>query len=107
LLLLNQHSINTLITPSANQPASTSVEAAPNLNPTSTLYGGLLDLRKMLEMNQLLLEFDTALQKTTDDIREFWQSVSTQRDTSALFGRGIKISEELQRVQKLVISIER
>ena len=61
----------------------------------------------MLQMNQLLLEFDTALQKTTEDIREFWQSVSTHWDTSGLFGRGIKISEELQRVQKLVSSIEK
>jgi hypothetical protein len=66
-----------------------------------------MDLRKMLEMNQLLLEFDTALQKTTEEIREFWYSVSTQRETSGLFGRGIRISEELQRVQKLVTSIER
>jgi hypothetical protein len=66
-----------------------------------------MDLRKMLEMNQLLLEFDTALQKTTEEIREFWHSVSTQRETSGLFGRGIRISEELQRVQKLVSSIER
>ena len=61
----------------------------------------------MLEMNQLLLEFDTALQKTTEEIRDFWHSVSSQREISGLFGRGIRISEELQRVQKLVSSIER
>ena len=61
----------------------------------------------MLEMNQLLLEFDTALQKTTEEIREFWHSVTTQRDTRGLFERGIKISEELQQVQKLVRRIEK
>lgn len=52
----------------------------------------------MLKVNQLLVEFDSSIEKICSEILEFWEDLLNTRDTITLFTKGIEIARQLKHV---------
>jgi hypothetical protein len=71
----------------------------------SKMMKGKLDLQNILKVNQLKVEFDTSLEKTTEEVYDFWSCLMYQKDTDKLFTKGIAISKSITKVQALIEDI--
>lgn len=53
------------------------------------LIGSQFDLKNMLLVNQMLVEFDSALERITDSIHTFWSNLASGRNIKTIFNQGI------------------
>ncbi len=60
----------------------------------------------MLDVNQLLAQFDSRIENVTDEILDFWTNLLNVRETRQLFQKGIKVSQKIVDLQKLLQEIE-
>lgn len=52
----------------------------------------------LLKVNQLLVEFDTSMERISSEILDFWENLVNSRETIQIFTQGIKISDQLKQV---------
>lgn len=60
----------------------------------------------MLRLNQLIVQFDNTIETISDQIHEFWDNLLNQREIKEIFAQGIHISDELNKLTKLLSDVE-
>ena len=93
--LLNQRYVDDLI----------SIRQLQLQETTKNLFGQI-NLLDLLKVNQLLVEFDNTVERITGEILEFWENLVSSKETLQIFNQGIRISEQIKQVQKLLLEIQ-
>ena len=65
-----------------------------------------VDLQTMLDVNQLLAEFDSKMESVSEEILDFWQNLLNTKETVLLFQQGLRISRAVTSLQELLEELE-
>ena len=66
-----------------------------------------LDLKHMLEVNQLMVDFDNLIESLTDMIHDFWENLLNNRESKEIYEKGMSISDKLKDMQNILANIEK